>query len=80
MNQMMKAIYRQGSFVIKEPCDIPEESEVDLIVQGPLILPPAVTDPGRVRGLLAEITERMKQNPLPNQAPRFTREELHGRR
>jgi hypothetical protein len=80
MNRNVKAIYRNGNFIVKEACNIPEGSEVDLIVQGPLVLPPAITDPVEVRRLLVEITERMKQNPLPEQAPRFTREDLHGRR
>ncbi len=80
MNRRLKAIYREGGFVLQQPCDLPEESEVSLIVQGPARLPPEITDHGEVVRVLKIVTERMRKNPLPPQAPRFSREDLHGRR
>jgi len=80
MNRQVKAVYRNGAFVVREPCDLPQESEVNLIIQGPLVLPPVVTDSAERTRILDQVTERMRQNALPMESPRFTREELHERR
>ena len=80
MSLQVKAVFRNGAFVVQEPCDLPQEAEVNLIVQGPLVLPPSVTNPQERERILAAMTKRMRQNPLPAEAPRFTREQLHERR
>ena len=80
MNYRTKAIFRGGAFVPETRCDLPEDSEVDLLVQGPLLVPPTITDPEQRARVLRQITERMKQNPIPANAPRFARDELHERR
>ncbi|MSS69860.1 MAG: DUF104 domain-containing protein [Candidatus Latescibacteria bacterium] len=80
MYQKARAVYRKGTFIPQEPCNIPEESEVELIIQGPLALPPEITDPEEKTRLLKLVTDRMQQNPIPAGAPYFTREELHERR
>ena len=76
----VRAVYRSGTFVLQEPCDVPEGSEVALVVQIPRVLVPELTDPLERERLLEVIAERMRQNPLPTEAPRFTREDLHERR
>lgn len=75
----MKAIYRDGTFVPREPCGLPEGAEVEIIVQGVPMLPAAVTDPVERQRILQALTARMKRHPLPPEAPRFTRAELHDR-
>jgi hypothetical protein len=80
MNYRTKAVYRGGAFVPETRCDLPEEAEVDLLVQGPQLVPPAVTDREQRARVLRQVTERMKRNPIPAEAPRFTRDELHERR
>ena len=80
MNYHTKAVYRGGAFVPETQCDLPEEAEVDLQVQGPLHVSPAITDPEQRDCVLRRITARMKQNPISPEAPRFTRDELHERR
>jgi hypothetical protein len=80
MNYRTKAVYRGGAFVPETRCDLPEEAEVDLLVQGPSEVPPTVTDPEQRARLLRQITDRMKRNPIPAKAPRLTRDELHERR
>jgi hypothetical protein len=80
MNYRTKAVYRGGAFVPKTQCDLPEDAEVDLLVQGPSLVPPAVADPAQRARILRQITDRMRQNPIPADAPRFTRDELHERR
>lgn len=80
MSQRLKAIYREGVFIPQTPCDLPEDSEVELIIEEPRVIPPAVTDPLERRRILNRMVERMRANPIPANAPRFTREELHKRR
>ena len=80
MTYRTKAIYRNGAFVPKTRCDLPEGAEVELLVQGPLLVPPTVTAPKQRARVLRQVTERMMQNPIPASAPRFTRDELHERR
>jgi hypothetical protein len=80
MMQRLKAIYRNGAFIPQAPCDLPEESEVELTVHPPNVIPPRVTDPEERKRLLDQLVERMRANPIPADAPRrFTREELHER-
>ena len=79
MNQRMRAVYRQGAFVPETACDLPEEAEVELFVQGPLRLPPSLTDPAEVSRRIAELTRRMQHNPIRADAPRYSRDQLHER-
>jgi predicted DNA-binding antitoxin AbrB/MazE fold protein len=80
MSQKIKAVFHDGAFVPQQPCDLPEGSEVELIVEGPLTLPPTEKDPEERKRLLRAMIERMKTNPIPADAPRFSRDELHERR
>lgn len=80
MGERIKAVFHDGAFVPKERCDLPEGSEVELIVEGPRILPPEIKDPVERERIVKAMIERMKRNPIPADAPRFTREELHERR
>lgn len=80
MSQRLKAIYQGGAFIPQSPCDLPENSEVELIIEAPSVIPPAVTDPEERKRIMSEIVENMRNNPIPADAPRFTREELHERR
>ena len=80
MSQRVRAIYQQGAFIPQEPCDLPEGSQVELIIENPHIIPPVVTDPEERKRILERMVERMRANPIPANAPRFTREELHERR
>ena len=80
MSQRLRAIYQGGAFIPQSPCDLPENSEVELIIETPHVIPPAVTDPEERKRIMSEIVENMRNNPIPADAPRFTREELHERR
>ena len=79
MEQKVKAVYRSGIFILQEPLDVPDGSEVELTVQGPLILSHQIADPVERSRLLRIVTDRMQQNPIPTGATRLTREELHER-
>jgi predicted DNA-binding antitoxin AbrB/MazE fold protein len=80
MAQRLRAIYQNGAFVPQSPCDLPENSEVDLVIEGPHVLPPLVTDPDERKRIMEELVQNMRDNPIPENAPHFTREELHERR
>jgi len=80
MSQKLRAVYQGGTFLPQEPCDVPEGSEVELIIQGPFILPPEVREPEEQGSILRTVAQRMQQNPIPAGAPRLTREALHERR
>jgi hypothetical protein len=67
-------------FIAQEFCDLPEGSEVELIIQGPAVLPPEVKGSEEKERILRMTVERMQQNPIPARAPRLTREALHERR
>ena len=80
MSQRLRAIYQNGAFVPQAPCDLPENSEVDLIVER-RTLPSVVTDLEERKRILERLVTRMRPNPIPANAPRrFTRDELHERR
>ena len=76
----IRAIFQDGKFVPQEPCTLPESAEVQLTVDRPNIIPPKNTDPVERQRILNEVVESMKANPLPPNAPKFTRDELHERR
>ncbi|MGB9181949.1 MAG: antitoxin family protein [Pyrinomonadaceae bacterium] len=80
MSQRVRAIYQNGAFIPQVPCDLPENSEVELVIESPRVLPPLVTDPEERKRIMEELIQNMRSNPLPENAPRFTREELHERR
>jgi predicted DNA-binding antitoxin AbrB/MazE fold protein len=80
MAQRLRAIYQKGAFVPQAPCDLPENSEVDLVIERPRVLPPLVSDPDERKRILEELVQNMRDNPIPEDAPHFTREELHERR
>jgi predicted DNA-binding antitoxin AbrB/MazE fold protein len=80
MMPSISAVFRDGVFVPKIACDFPEDTEVEVFVKGPALLPPRVTDPAAQVEIRRKVLERMRKSPLSADAPRFTRDELHERR
>jgi len=80
MEATVRAVFRNGVFVPTTTCDIPENTEVQVFVQGPTIIPPSVKDPEERARIRRKVVERMQNSPLSADAPRFTREQLHERR
>ena len=76
----IRAIFRDGKFVPIEPFTFPESQEVEITVQWPRIIPPAITDPAARAKAMEELVARMQANPLPANAPKLTRDQLHERR
>ena len=80
MPQALKAVYRNGAFVLQTAFELPEETEVELLIQSPQVVSPPISDLETKRQFLQALVERMQQNPIPLNAPRLTRETLHKRR
>lgn len=80
MPQRIKAVYRGGAFIPKTPYNLPENAEVELIVEDPYLLPPLESDPKKREELLEKLVKDMLENPFPKDAPHFTRDQLHERR
>lgn len=83
MSVRIRAIYKDGAFVpvtTGELSGVRENAEVEITLHDSYTLPPIVTDPEERAKIICELLNRMKANPIPVNAPRFTREELHERR
>lgn len=80
MSQRIRAVFQNGAFVPQQPCDLPDGSEVDLTIEAAHILPPEEKDPEERKRILKEVVENMRRHLFPENAPRFTREEMHERR
>jgi predicted DNA-binding antitoxin AbrB/MazE fold protein len=80
MTQSLRAIYRNGAFIPQTAFELPEGTEVELLVQSSQITSPSIADTERKRQFLRALVERMQQNPIPLNAPHFNRDSLHERR
>jgi hypothetical protein len=79
MPQALKAIYRNGAFILQTAFILPEETEVELLIHSPEIVSPLISNKETKQKFLMSLVERMQQNPIPLNAPQFTRETLHER-
>ena len=82
MQDTLRAIYRNGAFVPVVPCNLPEKTQVEVLVddaprRSHLHLAARSHQAAKI---MRELIARMQSNPIPADAPRFTREELHERR
>ncbi len=80
MTQALKAVYRNGTFILQDALELPEGTEVELLLYSPQIVTPPISDAETKQQFLRSLVERMRQNPIPLNASRFTREMLHERR
>lgn len=78
--QALKAIYRNGTFILQSAFELPEGTEVELLIQSPHVVSPLLSGVEVKKQFLKSLVERMQQNPIPLNAPRFTRDMLHERR
>jgi hypothetical protein len=80
MLDSFRAVFRDGAFVPQTPCGLPDNSEVELSLLGPSISHPANEDANVRAAILKQVTQRMRDNPLPVAASTLTRDSLHERR
>ena len=80
MQESYRAIFRDGAFVPIVPCNLPEETEVRVVVQnGSEIVPPMESDSAKRAELKKRLLDRMSNSPLPPDAPKLNRDQLHER-
>ncbi|QJB47161.1 antitoxin family protein [Dolichospermum flos-aquae CCAP 1403/13F] len=79
MPPTLKAIYRNGTFILETACNLSEGSKVELLIQSSSVVSPPISDVESKQRFLKSLISRMQQNPIPLNAPRFTREMLHER-
>lgn len=77
MPPTLKAVYRNGTFILETACNLPEGSEVELLIQSSSIVLPPIFDVESKQRFLNLLISRMQQNPIPLNAPHFIREMLH---
>ncbi|MGA9995087.1 MAG: hypothetical protein WBP93_06725 [Pyrinomonadaceae bacterium] len=83
MSVRLKAIYRDGAFVPVangEKLSVPENTEVEITVHDPYVLPPTATSDEERERALRELFASWDAHPVRSDAPRLTRDELHERR
>ena len=76
------AVFRDGAFYPTAPCFLPNESKVVLRIQpDDSTNPPSPRNDEERKRILERVTERMRNNPIPADAPTmpFSREWLHER-
>lgn len=78
MLEIVKTVFRNGAFFPKTPVDLPEETEVEIVVEKNDSS--SQTEETRKK-IMAEFIERASARTISDEAPsRFSREELHERR
>ncbi|MBD0279115.1 MAG: antitoxin family protein, partial [Flavisolibacter sp.] len=60
MNQRLRAIYQNGTFIPLEPFDLPEDSEVELTVNNLYVILPQITEPSERKAILKDIILSME--------------------
>lgn len=61
MNQKLKAIYQNGTFVPQASCGLPNNTEVELTIHQSHILASDIIDPKARKEILNSLLQRMKQ-------------------
>jgi predicted DNA-binding antitoxin AbrB/MazE fold protein len=79
MIRRIAATYKNGVFVPDEECNLPENARVQVKVESECLIPPKVLDERERKAILKRMAERRRRNQIPENAPRFTREELYER-
>ena len=80
MKRTITATYRGGVFHPNEPCDLQDGATVEIRELPNGVRPPLEADPEERKRILKAVVDRMMQNPISPDAPKFTRDELHERR
>ncbi|MBD1868133.1 antitoxin family protein [Cyanobacteria bacterium FACHB-471] len=69
MPQALKAIYCNGKFILQTAFELPEGTEVELLIESTQVLSPPIADVETKRQFLEWLIERMQQNPIPTNTP-----------
>jgi len=83
MSLRLKAVYKDGTFVPLtngEKLNVPENTEVELTVHNPYLVPAKATSDEERERAVRELIESWEKHPLTGNPPHLTRDELHERR
>jgi hypothetical protein len=83
MSLRLKAVYKDGTFVPLtngEKLNVPENTEVELTVHNPYLVPAKATSDEERERALRELIESWEKYPLTGNPPSLTPDELHERR
>jgi hypothetical protein len=75
----VRVVYRKGSFIPQDKCELQEGAEGLVLVASSAPEPPTIADPAERRRRLAELVEDLKKHPLPADSPKLTRDQMHER-
>jgi hypothetical protein len=75
----VRVVYRKGSFVPQDKCELQDGAEGLALIASPELASPTVTDPAERRRLLAEVVADMERNPIPQTGKKLTRDQMHER-
>ena len=75
MKHKIKATYKDGEFVLDEPCDFPDGTRVEIYSSSPFVIPPRESDPEKRGEGVARFLKSARENPL-NLRP-MSRDEMH---
>ena len=82
MSLRLKAVYKDGTFVPLtngEKLNMPENTEVELTVHNPYLVPAKATSDEERERALRELFASWDAHPLRADAPHLTRDEMHER-
>jgi hypothetical protein len=81
MSLRLRAIYKEGAFIpiASENLEVPENTEVELIVSTAKVTPPTVTGEDERHQVLKELLASWDKYPVRPDAPSLTRDDLHER-
>ena len=73
----LRVVYHNGTFLPEDQCNLKEGTQGVVLID--TAEPKQISDPEERRGLLADVVERLKNNPVPPDSPRLTRDQMHDR-
>ncbi len=73
----LRVVYHNGTFRPENQCDLKEGTHGVVLIDNAELQ--QISDPEERRRLLADVVERLRNNPVPPDSPRLTRDQMHDR-
>jgi predicted DNA-binding antitoxin AbrB/MazE fold protein len=73
----LRVVYHNGTFLPEDKCDLKEGTHGVVLIDNAELQ--QISDPEERRRLLADVVERLKNNPVLPDSPRLTRDQMHDR-
>ena len=78
MSIHLQGVVRGKRIELESETGLPDGAAVSVEIRGPMT-PPTVGNGAQRKEILHRVVARMRQNVIPGNAPRFTRDQLHER-